>query len=328
MCKFSKINILAFSFLFLLASCSKKLVVPTSLATLKPIVRVMVTDKSSFPDVVRYTMTLYSDQRLELTGFSGIDKIGQHTTMLTPQELDKFVKKVSTFNRGHFTVMVDKSKFWYDVIYYPLKKDISMGDAVQEAEQTEKMSALLSEIDDLVNFKNWLKKNDAPNFMSGKDAGNMLVTLKSGTSPNEVVNFEKFKDMKFKSVLQTDKNSNTWLFTYAEGIKTPDAVYKVKSHPNVLGAVPNALIDINENMKSFENQQLIIQFKETVNIDEWVKSYSMYQMKSVEKVAPDLNYWVVSFNSSTIFAKDLITKVKQDAKVKEAQLNRRVSARD
>lgn len=328
MCKFSKVNILAFSFLLFFVACSKKAVVPTSLATLKPIVRIMVTDKSSFPDVVRFTMTLYSDQRLELSGVSGIDKIGQYTTMLTETERDMFIKMVSVFKRGHFTTLDESKKYWYDVIYYPLKKDLSMGDAVQEAATTEKMVTLIGKIEDFVAYKNWLKKSEAPNFMNGKDAGNMLVTLKQGASPSEIINSEKYKDIKFKAVMQTDKNSNTWLFAFAEGFKTFDAVYKVKSHPLVLGAAPNALIDINENMKAFENQQLIVQFKEAVNIDEWVKTYSMYQMKSVEKVAPDLNYWVVSFNSSTIFAKDLITKIKQDMKVKEAQLNRRVSSRD
>lgn len=328
MCKLSKINILVLFSLFFISACSKKLNVPTSLATLKPIVRIMVTDKSSFPDAPRFSMTLYSDQRLELSGIAGIDKIGQYTTMLSAQERDMFIKMVADFKRGHFTSLEDKNKFWYDVIYYPLKKEVSMGDAVQEAATTERMTMLIGKIEDFVRFKNWLKKSDAPSFMSSKDAGNILVTLKAGTSPNEVASFDKFKDMKFKAMMQTDKNSNTWLFAFAEGIKTNDAVYKVKSHANVLGAAPNALIDVAENIKSFENQQLIVQFKEAVNIDEWAKSYAAYQMKAIEKVAPDLNYWVLSFNSSTIFAKDLIEKVKQDTKVKEAQLNRKASARD
>jgi hypothetical protein len=328
MYKLSKFNLLFIVPLFFLAACAKKTFTTPSLATLKPIARIMVTDKSSFPDAPRYSMTLYSDQRLEFTGFAGIDKIGQYTTMLSAKEKENFIQLIAAFKRGHFTVLEDQKKLWYDVIYYPLKKEISMGDAVQEALQTERMSAFLGKTEDFVTYKNWLKKTEAPNFVSGKDAGNMLVTLKQGTSPNEVVKSEKYKEWKFKAVMPSDKMSNTWLFTFAEGNSTADAVYKIKSHPNVLGAIPNALIDIDGNMKSFENQQLIVQFKEKVNIDEWIKTYEMYEMKVVEKVAPDLSYWVVAFNSSTIFAKDLIAKIKQDGKVKEAQLNRRVSVRE
>ncbi len=313
--------------LFLLVACARKTTIPPSLATLKPVGRVMVTDKSNFPDVNRYTMTLYSDQRLELTGTSGIDKIGQHTTMLSPKEKEMFIAMFAKFKRGHFTFFDDKEKFLYDVIYYPLKKELSMADAVQ-LPQTPDMQSFISKVNEFLTYKNWLRKTDVPSFFSGADAGNMLVTLRNGAAPSAVTTAAKYADMKFKTIIQTDKISNTWLFGFAEGIKTTDAVYKIKSHPDVLGAVPNILIDLEKNIKTFENQSLIIQFKQSVTIEDWVKTYAANGMKAGERVAPDLNYWVVTYNSSTLSAKEMIAKIKSDPKVAEAQLNRKVSVRE
>jgi hypothetical protein len=234
---------------------------------------------------------------------------------------------LAKLKRGHFTYLDEKVQFLYDIIYYPLKKDVSMNDLIR-VPLTPDLEVLLTSINDKLTYKKWLRKTDAPKFMSGADAGNMLVTLKVGVQPSEVINNPKFQDAKFKALIQTDKTSNTWLFGFAEGMKTSDAVYKIKSNANVMGAIPNALININENLKVFENQELIVQFNTNVNIEDWVKNYAANEMKAGEKVAPDLNYWVVSYNASTLSAKEMLAKIKQDSKVVEAQLNKKVSTRE
>jgi hypothetical protein len=312
--------------LFFLSACAKKVVEP-SLATLKPVMRVKVVDKASFPEAILYTLTMYNDQRLEFTGYASVDKIGNYTTMMSAKNQADFIAKTSQFKKGHFTFSQASNQLFYDVLYYPLKKEISMADAIQLPE-TPNMTAFIAQINDLVTYKKWLKKENAPKMFSDKDAGNMIVTLKVNTLPEEITKAEKYADMQFKAIKQTDKNSNTWLFGFAPGIKTADAVYKIKSHPTVLGAIPNTLLMVDENLKVFENQELIVQFKENVNIEEWVKAYSANGMKYLERVAPDLNYWLISYNSSTLGAKEMLARIKSDTKVSEAQMNRKVSIRE
>lgn len=319
-------NLLPLVALFFLSACAKKVAEP-SLATLKPVMRIKVVDKSSFPEAILYTMTAYNDQRLEFTGYASVDKIGSYTTMMSAKHQAEFIAKTKQFKQGHFTFMQASNQMFYDVLYYPLKKELSMADAIQLPE-TPNMTAFIAQVNDLVTYKKWLKKENAPKMLSDKDAGNIIVTMKINSLPEEITKAEKYADMQFKAIKQTDKNSNTWLFGFAPGIKTVDAVYKIKSHPNVLGAIPNTLLMIDENLKIFENQELIVQFKENVNIEDWVKGYTANGMKSLERVAPDLNYWLVSYNSSTLGAKEMLSRIKSDAKVSEAQMNRKISIRE
>jgi hypothetical protein len=307
-------------------ACSKK-TQPTSLATLKPVARILVKDKSSFPDVHRYTMSLYSDQRLEFTGYTEAEKLGNYTTMFGAEEMAMFVAMTKKFGKGHFSYLDEKNKLHYDVLYYPLKKEISMSDAVV-LPLTADMSAFVSKVQDIVEYKKWIKKEQAPKIMTETDAGNLLVTLRMDGKITDLVKYEKFADLKFKAIQQTDKNTNSWLMAFAPSFKTSDAVYRIKQHPDVLGAIPNSLINVSENLKAYETQELIVQFKEKVLLAEWVKPYANYDMKALEQVAPDMNYWTVSFNSTKINAKDLITRIKQDTKVTEAQMNRKVSIRE
>jgi ASC-1-like (ASCH) protein len=312
--------------LFLLTACAKKTIAP-SLATLKPLMRLKVVDKASFPETVIYNATLYNDQRLELSGNANIDKIGNYTTMLNAREQADFIASVAKFKRGHFTFLQNPNQTFYDVIYYPLKKEISMSDAIQLPE-TPDMQAFVSKINDFLTYKKWLKKENAPKILSDKEASDMIVTLKVNTTPNEIIKSEKYAGIKLKAIMQTDMTSNTWLFGFAPEVKVNDAVYKIKSHPNVLGAVPNTLLIVEDNLKVYENQELIVQFKGAESIEEWVKTYAANEMKSLGQVAPDMNYWVVSYNSATLGAKEMLTRIKADPKVVEAQLNRKVSNRE
>lgn len=300
-----------------------------TLATLKPVVKLKVVDKTELPEHIRYTMTLYTDQRLELTGMHDIEKIGGHTTMLTDIEYKRFMASLHELNRGHF-IFDDKSAkeiISYDVVFYPLKKDMSMADGIQ-LPKTPKMDNFTTQLSDYLSFKKWINRDNAPKILSDKDAGNILTTLKIGTLPKAVESDPKYSELKFKAIRQTDVNTNTWLFSFGNGFSTADAVYKIKSHQNVLGAIPNTIVNKVENMKFYENQELIVQFKEKVNIDEWIKAYAQNNMKAIEQIAPDLNYWTVSYNSSTLSAKEMIARIKLDSKVSEAQINKKVSIRE
>ncbi|MFZ4544030.1 MAG: hypothetical protein ACOYOA_08285 [Saprospiraceae bacterium] len=309
-----------------LSSCAKKNS-PVTIATLKPIARIKLVDKSQFPEIIRYTLSYYSDQRLELTGNSGMDKIGNYTTMLSAKDNEAFNAMLKKFKRGHFTYNDSKQQLSYDVLYFPLKKEISMGDAIQ-LPMTPYMGLFITQVEDFIAYKNWYKKDLAPKLLSEKDAGNMMVTLKSGVKPAVVINNPKFADMKLKTVSVCDEKNNTWLFGFLPGMKTADAVYRIKSDPAVLGAIPNTIINLDENLKIYSKVEIIVQFKENIGIQDWIKTYVANDMKVIEKVAPDLNYWLLSFDDSTIAAKELITKIKSDPRVAEVQMNKKVGSRE
>lgn len=311
-----------FAVLFLLSSCARKVSVPT-LATLKPVAKIKVVDQSEFPEVVKYTLSFYSDQRLELTGNSGMDKIGNYTCMLSAKDNEKFMDMLKKFKRGHFTYIDAGKKLSYDVIYFPYKKEISMGDAIQ-LPLTSYMSAFVTQVEDFIAYKKWLKKENAPKLLSSKDDGNMMVTLKHGVKPAAIIANPKFSDMSLKALFPTDLRTNTWLFGFAPGMKTTDAVYRIKADPAVLGAIPNSIINIEENLKTFEKVEVVVNFKARVVAEDWIKKYAAYEMKAVEKVEPDSNDWVLTFNDSLISAKALFAIISSDAMVSGVQMSQRV----
>jgi len=309
------------AFVISLSACSKKVLVPT-LATLKPLAKIKVVDKSSFPEVVKYSLSYYSDQRLELTGNSDMDKIGNFTTMLSAKDDQKFSGMLRKFKRGHFTYNDDAKKLSYDVIYFPYKKEISMGDAIQ-LPMTSYMGAFLTQIEDFITWKKWLKKDSAPKLLSTKDDGNMMVTLKSGVKPATVIANPKFSDLALQALYSSDEKTNTWLFGFTAGIKTSDAVYRIKANPAVLGAIPNSIINVEENLKSSENVDIIVRFKENTAPQDWVKKYAAYQMKMVQRIETGSNEWWMTFNDSLISGKSLFAMIKSDAAVADVKINQK-----
>lgn len=320
--KISQLPIL-FVFVLLFTACAKKTTLP-SRATLIPLARVTVTDKSSFPEAMQYAVSLYSDQRLEMNGVAGTDKIGAYTTMLSQKEMQEFQKLISVYKRGHFTYLEPTKKLWYDFIYYPLKKDISMNDAIQEG-QTAKMIALTMKVEEFLNDKKWINKNDAPKLFLDVDDGTMLITLKEKVMPKDIAATEKYAPLKLKAIRQTDKRSNTWHVAFDKTLKTADAVYKVKSHPDVLGAIPNHLINITENLSVFQQKELIVQFKDKTDANDWVKQYS--GLKALKQLSTENNTWLINADEAIMPSKEWIAKIKQDIKVTEVQSNKKVSLR-
>ena len=310
-----------FVFVVVFASCAKKASLPT-IATLKPVARIKLVDKSDFPEVLKYTLSYYSDHRLELTGNSGMDKIGNYTTMLSEKDNHVFSEMLKKFKRGHFTYNDSGRKLFYDVVYFPYKKEISMGDAIQ-LPLTPSMSAFLTQVEDFITYKKWLKKENAPKLLSANDDGNMMVTLKNGVKPAAVIANPKFSDLGLKVIMASDEKTNTWLFGFAPGIKTADAVYKIKADPAVLGAIPNAIINVDENLKIFQKVDIVVRFKGEPAVQDWIKKYAAYELKSVERMGSDTTAWWMTFNDSLISAKALFAMMKSDAAVAEVQISQR-----
>jgi hypothetical protein len=315
---------IGFAFATLLMSCASQPKLLTR-ADLKAVAKYYATDKDQVPQRPMFTLALYNDARLELQGYSQIDKIGGFTTMLNDKEYAQIIAMMKKMNQGHVVYNHPKLNYTYDLLYYPLKKDISMADGVLLENSTD-MVLFNAHIDDLIQYKNWVKKEDAPAIFSNQPSKELIVSVKAGGS---AVQAAKGIDPKFGAVAKTclDPMTHTWLVTYAAG--TPvEVINALKRNEDVIGVVENQVINKAQNLEKFNEQELIVQFNQTVTMEDWVKTYASQKMKTIKQVAPNMNYYVVSFDSSILNAKEMITLIKKDTKVVEAQTNKKVFARE
>lgn len=79
--------------------------------------------------------------------------------------------------------------------------------------------------------------------------------------------------------------------------------------------------------KVFENQ-LIIEPAENVSLTNWFQRYQRYDLQLIKKVAPELDYWLVSFNLKLISQKDMAKLLKSDRDLKSVEVNRPIENRD
>ena len=87
------------------------------------------------------------------------------------------------------------------------------------------------------------------------------------------------------------------------------------------------VINKEEIGKGIENQ-LIIEPAENVSLTNWFIRYQRYDLQLIERVAPDLDYWLVSFNLKLISQKDMIKLLKGDRNLKSVEVNRQIGERD
>lgn len=89
--------------------------------------------------------------------------------------------------------------------------------------------------------------------------------------------------------------------------------------------------EVEEKMEDkgdiIENQ-LIIELNSNVFMAQWLRKYSQYDVQLVKQVAPDLSYWLITYNKTKIAPADIMEKLKQDKELKFVEFNKRVSPRD
>jgi hypothetical protein len=238
------------------------------------------------------------------------------------KRLEDLLKKI---NQGHTIYHHPTQSISYDILYLPLKKDISM--AYGKVLQNETTVVLFnSEIDDFIKYKNWYKKEDAPGIFGDIAPNELILSTKIGTDAAAIV---KTLEAQYgtKIIQNIDKTTNTWLISYTKG-SMPEVIQAFKRNNDVIGLIENMKMNVDKNMAIFGEQELIVQCKEAINLEEWVKTYAAQKMKAGRQVAPNLTYYTVSFDSSTLSAKELIVLIKKDTKVKEAQVNKKVLPRE
>lgn len=310
--------------LSLFSACSTSKTTEITRATLAPVVKIYAIDKEAMPNKPAYTFSLYNDQRLEFQGYSLTEKIGSFTTMMNAAEYAKFINLIKKGNEGHFAYNHPKENIGFDISYYPLKQVNTMADTKNLA-QNEQTIMITSAMEDLIKYKNWYKKEDAPKIWGDVIPNEFIVTLKAGGS---AVQLAKKLNTIYGSEAKTCLSplTHTWLVAFTKGDR--QAFWdELKKGEDVIGVAENVRMNSIKNLELFDNQELIVQFKQEVNMDEWIKTYAKNQMQKVKQIAPNMNYYVVSYNTATLPAKEMIALIKKDTKVAEAQTNKEVLPR-
>lgn len=315
--------LLPISFLFLLSCAAPKR--EFTRADLKPVVKYYAINKAEAPQKPMYTMSLYNDYRLELQAYSGLDRTGAYTTMLNKTEYQRLEDLLKKINQGHTVYHHPTQSISYDILYLPLKKDVSMANGKVLPNETS-VVLFNSEIDDFIKYKSWYKKEDAPSIFGEIAPNELILSVKTGADAMEIV---KTLSAQYgtKIIQNIDKTTNTWLISYKNG-SMPEVIQAFRRNENVIGLVENMKMNVDKNLAIFSEQELIVQCNEAINLEEWVKTYAAQKMRAGRQIAPNLTYYTVSFDSSILSAKELIALIKKDSKVKEAQVNKKVSPRE
>jgi hypothetical protein len=85
--------------------------------------------------------------------------------------------------------------------------------------------------------------------------------------------------------------------------------------------------EFNEPDKMVIEEEIIVQLKETIDFQTWKKKYAPYRLMELRRIAPRLNYWVVTFDKRLMVPEKMIKLIKEDRDVVDAEFNKRLSPR-
>ena len=74
--------------------------------------------------------------------------------------------------------------------------------------------------------------------------------------------------------------------------------------------------------------EIIIEPKPYVSLPKWIQKYEAYGVRMVRKIAPELNLWLITFDSGKIRPSELMESIKNDPDIGNAEFNKHISTRD
>lgn len=107
--------------------------------------------------------------------------------------------------------------------------------------------------------------------------------------------------MKIEDFLGKMANSGGWIEKEKPAYEVPE------------GAVPN---------------ELIVQLKVNVNAEAFVQKYAKQALKIVKRLSPTGDYWLFSFNETTIPPNEMLSFIRRDREVQSAEFNQKLEMRN
>lgn len=74
--------------------------------------------------------------------------------------------------------------------------------------------------------------------------------------------------------------------------------------------------------------EIIIEPNDNVMLQKWFKRYDGYGVYLIKKIAPNLNYWLISYNQEIIKPQEMLLIIQQDKDIKKAEFNKRIIPRE
>ena len=76
--------------------------------------------------------------------------------------------------------------------------------------------------------------------------------------------------------------------------------------------------------------EMVVQLKEGVDVNIWKNKFmrGMWQAKVKKQIAPNNNYWLITYDVSAMSPKDALEMVKKDNEVVEAEFNKKLADRN
>ena len=86
----------------------------------------------------------------------------------------------------------------------------------------------------------------------------------------------------------------------------------------------SSMRDSNSTERSPE---IIVQLKNKVDFEVWKLQYKNLGLQAKKKIAPNFNYWLISYDQGKMQGDDLIQELRNDEQVVDAQFNKSLSSR-
>lgn len=74
--------------------------------------------------------------------------------------------------------------------------------------------------------------------------------------------------------------------------------------------------------------EIIVEPNANTDIEKWLQRYQGYDLAIVKKIAPNFNYYLLSWNTSIITPDEMLAKLKSDKELKSAEFNKKIMKRD
>ncbi len=74
--------------------------------------------------------------------------------------------------------------------------------------------------------------------------------------------------------------------------------------------------------------EIIIETQSGVFLAQWLRKYTEYDVRLVNKISDDLNLWVISYNTTKISANQMLDMLKADSEIKSAEFNKKLNKRN
>jgi len=140
------------------------------------------------------------------------------------------------------------------------------------------------------------------------DLPSVWVTYFDGTTKKIVYG----KEGRPEAVVELEKMMNA--IAMSDGWTTIKPVSKPKVHDSNQGVIESQLI-----MQPIEDKEIT---------DNWLRRYKQHNLKLIKRLSPDLNYYLLEYDTTTIEPASMLELIQDDPAVKLVQFNKAVTMRE